>query len=153
MSKISKFPDLKKIVKNWLSTDLLQVLSDTEALAEVVVNFPVGIGSSSASRLKSINSMDIDGLKMLSLSESTVEVSISVNINMSVDVGWDDYLSSPEVREFVGEVEEEFISNYSSFDSDVDLKIYLIILNFPPMVASHEIVSISGDYKTITFKN
>lgn len=97
--------------------------------------------------------MDIDGLKMLSLSESTVEVSISVNINMYVDVGWDDYLSSPEVREFVGEVEEEFISNYSSFDSDVDLKIYLIILNFTPMVASHEIVSISGDYKTITFKN
>ena len=73
-----------------------------------------------------------------------VEALVSITPNVSVDVSWDDYLSSVEVRELVGESESEFI--FLSLDTQIDLtlKIQFELLKEPPMVASYKVLSIDG---------
>jgi len=83
-------------------------------------------------------------VQLVSLSYLKVEALISVSPNVSVDVSWDDYLSSSEARELVGESESEFL--FISFDTQVELtlKIQFELLKEPLMVASYKVLSVDG---------
>jgi len=87
---------------------------------------------------------------LISLSYSKIQASISVSPTVNLDVSWDDYLASSEVRELVGE-SEEFMS--TSFDASVDLKIAMEfeLIKEPPMVANYRVLSIDGETGGCTF--
>ena len=144
MSTISATPKDEAVIKVWLLANLHDVLNDLEVIPSVSFNLPADIGRANASQVKSINSVDLKDVQLVSLSYLKVEALISITPNVSVDVSWDDYLSSVEVRELVGESESEFI--FLSLDTQIDLtlKIQFELLKEPPMVASYKVLSVDG---------
>ena len=89
---------------------------------------------------------------MLSLHLSRVTVDVNVNLHIGIDVSWDEYQSSQEVREFVGEAEEEFISTTVFFDMPVQVKLELELLKEPPMIASYTLRKIGGPATAVEYK-
>jgi|GEM_PF-6212459 len=133
------------VVKAWLLANLHEVLNKLEVIPMISFNLPADVGRANASKVNSINSVDLKDLHLISLSYSKVEATVSVSPNVTVDISWDDYLSSPEVRVLVGESENEF--TFLSIDTQVDLTItvHLELLREPPMVASYKIMEVVGD--------
>lgn len=139
-------------ISNWIQSNLAEELTDLEVIPELAFNLPHGTGRASASGLTLVNSVQVIDLKLKSLSYSNVVATTTVTVNVSMTVYWEDYLASPEVRELVGET-EEFQS--SSFDTNVDfvLSIKFALLSEPPMVVSHDVLSVEGDYGSVSYKN
>jgi hypothetical protein len=77
---------------------------------------------------------------------------VKVKSKVSLNVSWDDYLSSEEVRQIVGD-SEEFTFLSLDTDSDFTLKIEFELLSEPPLVASHKVLSIDGEYGTFNFNH
>jgi hypothetical protein len=137
-------PKDEAVIKAWLLANLHEVLNDLEVIPSISFNLPADIGRANASQVKSINSVDLKDVKLVSLSYLKVKALISVSLNVSVDVSWDDYLSSSEVRELVGESKSEFV--FISLDTHVELTlgIQFELLKEPPMVASYKVLSVDG---------
>jgi hypothetical protein len=144
MSTVSATPKDETVIKVWLLANLHEVLNDLEVIPSISFNLPADVGRANASQVKSINSVDLKDVQLVSLSYLKVEALISITPNVSVDVSWDDYLSSVEVRELVGESESEFI--FISLDTQIELtlKIQFELLKEPLMVASYKVLSVDG---------
>jgi hypothetical protein len=144
MSTVRPTPKDEAVIKVWLLANLHEVLNDLEVIPSISFNLPADVGRTNASKVKSINTVDLKDVQLVSLSYLKVEALISVSPNVSVDVSWDDYLSSSEARELVGESESEFL--FISFDTQVELtlKIQFELLKEPLMVASYKVLSVDG---------
>jgi hypothetical protein len=151
MSTVRPSPQDFSVVKAWLLANLHEVLNDLAVIPALSFNLPTDVGRANASQVKSINSVDLKDLHLISLSYSTVEATVSISPNVSVDISWDDYLSSPEARLLVGDSENEFA--FLSIDTQVDLtiRVNFELLREPPMVASYKILEVSGDAGRYSF--
>ena len=144
MSKLITSSKEEETIKNWLLANLHEVINDLEVIPSISFNLPVDVGRANASKVTSIKSVDLKDVQLISLSYSKIQANISVSPTVNLDVGWEDYLASSEVRELVGE-SEEFMS--TSFDASVDLKIAMEfeLIKEPPMVANYRVLSIDGE--------
>jgi hypothetical protein len=97
-----------------------------------------------------VNSIKLNNLELLSLTYSKVVASIVLTTRVSVNVSWDDYLASQEVRDLTGE-SEEFLSSYIDTEVDIKVKIEFELISEPPLVASHKFLSIEGDHGSYTY--
>ncbi len=140
----------EETIKNWLLANLHEVINDLEVIPSISFNLPVDVGRANASKVTSIKSVDLKDVQLISLSYSKIQANISVSPTVNLDVGWEDYLASSEVRELVGE-SEEFMS--TSFDAPVELKIAMEfeLIKEPPMVANFRVLSIDGETGGCTF--
>jgi hypothetical protein len=150
MSKLMPSSKEEETIKNWLLANLHEVINDLEVIPSISFNLPVDVGRANASKVTSIKSVDLKDVQLISLSYSKIQANISVSPTVNLDVGWEDYLASSEVRELVGE-SEEFMS--TSFDAPVELKIAMEfeLIKEPPMVANFRVLSIDGETGGCTF--
>ena len=86
------------------------------------------------------------------INQSHLNTTVEMILEVSVDVYWHEYLASQEVRDFVGETDEEFQSITSYFDAPIKVSIDLEILKEPPMVMSHFLKEIGGGRFSIQYK-
>ncbi len=143
----------RQTILRWLDQNFLEVIEEAEVLPQVVANLPNNIARGNAMRVKELRALNLDGLKLISLHMSRVTADVSVNLHIGIDVSWDEYQSSQEVREFVGEEEEEFVSTTVFFDSPVHVTLELELLKEPPMVASYTLRKISGAANCVEYKD
>ena len=143
----------KKIIELWLKENILEIVKESESLPVVTADLPDGVGRGNASQIKELKSIDIQGMKLLSINQSHLNTTVEMILEVSVDVYWHEYLASQEVRDFVGETEEEFQSITSYFDAPIKVSIDLEILNEPPMVMSHFLKEIGGGRFSIQYKS
>jgi len=142
----------KKIIGIWLEQNILEIVKESESLPVVTADLPDGVGRGNASQIKELKSIDIQGMKLLSINQSHLNTTVEMILEVSVDVYWHEYLASQEVRDFVGETEEEFQSITSYFDAPIKVSIDLEILKEPPMVMSHFLKEIGGGRFSIQYK-
>ena len=83
-------------------------------------------------------------MKHLSLQLRQVTVDISVNVHLGIDISLEEYQNNVEVREFLGDLEGEFISTSVVCDSSLQLTLELELMKEPPMVVSHKLRKIAG---------
>jgi hypothetical protein len=145
MSKVPPSSQDKAIIESWLVDNLHEVLNNLEVIPSVSFNLPEDMGRANASKIKAINSVNLKDVHLISLSYSNVEAIVSASPEVSVDVSWDDYLSSSEVRELVGETEKEFAFLSIFTEVNLEIKIHFELLKEPPMVASHRVLEVNGD--------
>lgn len=142
----------KKIIGIWLEQNILEIVKESESLPVVTADLPDGVGRGNASQIKELKSIDIQGMKLLSINQSHLNTTVEMILEVSVDVYWHEYLASQEVRDFVGETDEEFQSITSYFDAPIKVSIDLEILKEPPMVMSHFLKEIGGGRFSIQYK-
>ena len=142
----------KKIIGIWLEQNILEIVKESESLPVVTADLPDGVGRGNASQIKELKSIDIQGMKLLSINQSHLNTTVEMILEVSVDVYWHEYLASQEVRDFVGETDEEFQSITSYFDAPIKVSINLEILKEPPMVLSHFLKEIGGGRFSIQYK-
>ena len=142
----------KKIIELWLKENILEIVKESESLPVVTADLPDGVGRGNASQIKELKSIDIQGMKLLSINQSHLNTTVEMILEVSVDVYWHEYLASQEVRDFVGETDEEFQSITSYFDAPIKVSIDLEILKEPPMVMSHFLKEIGGGRFSIQYK-
>lgn len=150
MTFIAPTPKAESTIKSWVETYLAEELTDMDVIPTLAFNLPHGTGYANASGLNSINSVQLKDLQLLSLSYSKVVATVKVTANVSMTVYWEDYLASQEVRDLIGESDEFFSSSFDT-DADFTLNIEFELLSEPPLVASHLVLSISGDYGSHNF--
>lgn len=144
-------PWMQKTVQRWLEQNLLAVIEDSEVVAQVVTNLPFDVGRGSVMKIHQLTSIDLAGMKLRSLHQSLVYVEVQTQMRVGIDVSWEEYQSSQEVRDFVGETEEEFISTSVMFDTSVGVVLDLELLKEPPMVIKHFLRKISGPSTDVEF--
>ena len=143
----------KKIIELWLKENILEIVKESESLPVVTADLPDGVGRGNASQIKELKSIDIQGMKLLSINQSHLNAIVEMILEVSVDVYWHEYLASQEVRDFVGETDEEFQSITSYFDAPIKVSINLEILKEPPMVMSHFLKEIGGGRFSIQYQS
>ena len=143
----------KKIIGIWLEQNILEIVKESESLPVVTADLPDGVGRGNASQIKELKSIDIQGMKLLSINQSHLNTTVEMILEVNVDVYWHEYLASQEVRDFVGETDEEFQSITSYFDAPIKVSIDLEILKEPPMVMSHFLKEIGGGRFSIQYKS
>lgn len=141
----------KSIVMKWLEQDLLTIIEESEVLPIVVADFPNGVGRGNAMRIEKLKSMDLGGLKLRSLNQSQVNVQVDLVVHVAIDVYWEEYQSSQEVRNLIGENEQEFVSSTIYLDTPLHVSVDLELLKQPPMVTSHELREISGSATSVEY--
>jgi len=150
MTTTAPTPQAESTIRSWIGTSLHDHLTDLEVIQSLAFNFPSGLGNASASGVKSVNSIKLNDLQLLSLSYSKLVATMELTTRVSVNVSWDDYLASQEVRDLVGE-SEEFLSTYLDTDVDIKVKIEFELISEPPLVASHKFLSIQGDHGSYSY--
>ena len=143
----------RQTISRWLEQNLLEIIEGSEALPQVVANFPADIARGNAMKVKELRALNLESVSLLSLHLSRVTVDINVNLHIGIDVSWDEYQSSQEVRDFVGDPGEEFISITAFLDAPVQVKLELALLREPPMVASFALRQISGQATCVAYKS
>ena len=151
MTTIAATPQAEATIRNWISTTLHNELTDLDVIQEIAFNFPSGLGNASSSGIRSIRSIKLNELQLLSLSFSKVIATVEIKAKVSVTVSWEDYLASQEVRDLVGE-SEEFLSSHIDTEVDLQIKIEFQLISEPPLVAGHKFLSIAGDCGTYTYR-
>ena len=143
--------EARKTIENWLQTNLLEELSSWDMLPQVVADFPENTGRGQPTALKAIQSIDLGSMQLKSLSQSVVNATLSVTLSFSLYVSKEDYDSSHEVRDFVGEQEDDFSGIYTDTDAKLKVCFDFELLKQPPMVLSTKLRSIGGQSTTYQF--
>jgi len=152
MTTIAPTPKAEATIRSWIDTNLVDEMNELEVIESLAFNIPEGLARANSTGIKVVKSVHLNELQLLSLSYSKVHAIVKFNSKLSLNVSWDDYLSSEEVRQIVGDTEEfTFIS--LDTDSDFTLKIEFELLSEPPLVASHKVLSIDGEYGTYNFNH
>jgi hypothetical protein len=152
MTTIAPTPKAEATIKSWIDTNLVDEMNELEVIESLVFNIPEGLARANSTGIKAVKSVHLNELQLLSLSYSKVQAIVKVKSKVSLNVSWDDYLSSEEVRQIVGD-SEEFTFLSLDTDSDFTLKIEFELLSEPPLVASHKVLSIDGEYGTFNFNH
>jgi hypothetical protein len=142
---------INSIVSKWLEQDLLTIIEKSKVLPIVVADFPDSVGRGNAMRIEKLKSMDLGGLKLHSLNQSHVNVEIDLVLHVAIDVYWVEYQSSQEVRNLIGECEEEFVSSTIYLDTPLHVSVDLDLLKEPPMVISHALRKVSGSATSVEY--
>lgn len=147
MTTIAPTSKAEATIRTWIDTNLVDEMNELEVIESLAFNIPEGFARANSTGIKAVKSVHLNELQLLSLSYSKVLAIVKVNSKISLKVSWDDYLSSEEVRQIVGDSEEfKFLS--LDTDSDFTLKIEFELLSEPPLVASYKVLSIEGEYGT-----
>ena len=145
----------REIVERWLADRAERVFNDFEDWYLIATSIPPDVSSSDTVRMKSISSIDLSNLEMLSLSQTRLRVSVHAVVDLSVQVDEDDYERSQEVRHWVG----EWVPNTSHanivFAESVLLTVEVTTLEDPPTVTAFRIcevgrVDCAGELPPIT---
>jgi len=151
MDKVTPVLREEATIKDWLLANLHDVINDLEVIPLISFNLPSEVGRVNVTQVTSINSIELTGVHLVSLSYSKVEATISVSPNISMDISWEDYHSSPEVRELLGESETEFAFISLNTQVSLTIKIHFELLKEPPMVATHQVLSARGSCGECSF--
>ena len=71
--------------------------------------------------LKNVKSVDLSSMRLKSLSQSVVNATLSVTLSYSLYVSKEDYDASQEVRDFVGEHDDDFSGIYTDTDTTLEV--------------------------------
>lgn len=143
--------EARKTIEHWLETHLLEELGSWDMLPQVVADFPESIGRGQPTALKAVQSIDLGSMRLKSLSQSVVSATLSVTLSFSLYVSKEDYDSSQEVRDFVGEHDDDFSGIYTDADAKLEVCFDFELLKQPPMVLSTKLCSIGGQSTTYRF--
>jgi hypothetical protein len=143
---------VRQTLSKWADQHLLEVIQDTDVLPQVVMNMPHNVARGNAMKIKELQELSLQGMKHLSLQLRQVTVDISVNVHLGIDISWEEYQNNVEVREFLGDLEGEFISTSVVCDSPLHMTLELELLKEPPMVVSYKLRKIAGDATSVEFK-
>lgn len=143
---------LHQTVQRWMTDELLDVVRAYDDWHHVITDIPMGLGSSSPEKLSGMKDFQLSDVRRISLGQTQVQVSVDVTVGISIRVDFSDYTQSREVRDLVGEADEEFSGCYFDLESPVTLMLKLTLLNEPPMVTEHFLAQIDGGVTTVTFK-
>lgn len=152
MTTIAPTPKAEATIKSWIDKNLVNEMNELEVFESLAFNIPEGLARANSTGIKAVKSVHLNELQLLSLSYSKVQAIVKVKSKVSLNVSWDDYLSSEEVRQIVGD-SEEFTFLSLDTDSDFTLNIEFELLSEPPLVASHKVLSIEGEYGTFNFNH
>lgn len=144
--------DARKTIEDWLQQHLLEELTSCDLLPQVLADFPENIGRVHPTSLKGIKTIDLGSMHLKSLSQSVVNATLSVNLSFSLYVSKEDFESSQEVRNFVGEQEDNFSGIYIDSDGSLEVCFDFELLKNPPMVLSTKLQSIGGQSTTYRFE-
>lgn len=143
---------LHHTVQRWMADQLLDVVRAYDDWHHVITDIPMGLGSSSLEKLSGIQEFQLSDIRRISLGQTQVQVTVDAKVGISIRVDFSDYTQSREVRDLVGEADEEFLGCYFDLESPVTLTLKLTLLNEPPMVTDHFLTQIDGGVTTVTFK-
>jgi hypothetical protein len=143
---------VRQTLSKWADLHLLEVIQDTDVLPQVVMNMPHNVARGNAMKIKELQELSLQGMKHLSLQLRQVTVDISANVHLGIDISWEEYQNNVEVREFLGDLEGEFISTSVVCDSPLHMTLELELLKEPPMVVSYKLRKIAGDATSVEFK-
>jgi len=90
-------------------------------------------------------------MRLKSLSQTLVSAILSVTLSFSLYVSKEDYDNSKEVRDFVGDHDDDFSGIYTDTDAKLEVAFDFELLKEPPMVLSAKLRSISGQSTTFRF--
>lgn len=136
----------------WLKDNLLDVVREADNLEWLIAGFPRGVGSVRPVELVSFHELKVHEVRELESGEKLLCLSVGVEIDFSVDTDWDDYVNHQDVRDWVGQNTEEFLSSYSRHVAFVTVEIELTVDLDAQKVTSHEFLSIDGGYGSFQFK-
>jgi hypothetical protein len=142
----------REIIQKWLELDLLSILEDSGVIPQICANLPHDIGRGSAMRVKKIQAIRLGNMTRHSLNQTCSSVDAEAILHIGIDLTWDEYERIQEVRELVGECEEEFVSTTVFFDTPVMVSADIAILSEPPMVTSFQVKKISGVATSIEYQ-
>lgn len=143
---------LHHTVQRWMADQLLDVVRAYDDWHHVITDIPMGLGSSSLEKLSGIQEFQLSDIRRISLGQTQVQVTVDAKVSISIRVDFSDYTQSREVRDLVGEADEEFLGCYFDLESPVTLTLKLTLLNEPPMVTDHFLTQIDGGVTSVTFK-
>ena len=140
----------RETVERWLPENLLSIVKDFEDWHIIATDIPEGLARSNATVVKEIQTLQIESMQLLSLSQSVLQIVVETVVGLSIYVNANDYKKSQEVRDWVGYDDQEFQGCYIDFDADVTLSLELELLKEPPMVISHRLSAVFGGYGSMT---
>ena len=143
--------EARQTIEHWLQTHLLEELGSWDILPQVVADFPEHTGRGQPTALKAVQSIDLGSMRLKSLSQSLVSATLSVTLSFSLYVSKEDYDNSQEVRDFVGNHDDDFSGIYTDTDAKLEVTFDFELLKEPPMVLSAKLRSISGQSTTFRF--
>jgi hypothetical protein len=117
----------------------------------VVADFPENIGLGIPTELKNVKSIDLGSMRLKSLSQSAVNATFSVVLNLSLYISKEDYDASQEVRNYVGEHDDDFSGIYMDTNTRLELCFEFELLSQPPMVLSSKLRTVGGNSTTYQF--
>jgi hypothetical protein len=144
--------EARKTIEHWLQTHLLEELCSWDMLPQVIADFPENTGRGQPTELKAVNFIDLDSMRLKSLSQSLVRATLSVNLSFSFYISKEDYDSSQKVRDFVGDQDDDFSGIYTDTDVVLELCFDFNLLMHPPMVLSTDLRTITGQNTTFSFE-
>jgi hypothetical protein len=150
--KIEPTVEARETIEHWLQTHLLEELGSWDILPQVVADFPENTGRVMPTALKNVKSVDLSSMRLKSLSQSVVNATLSVTLSFSLYVSKEDYDASQEVRDFVGEHDDDFSGIYTDTDATLEVCFDFELLKQPPMVLSTRLRSIGGQSSTYRFE-
>jgi hypothetical protein len=143
--------EARKTIEHWLQTHLLRELGTWDILPQVVADFPENIGLGIPTELKNVKSIDLGSMRLKSLSQSAVNATFSVVLNLSLYISKEDYDASQEVRNYVGEHDDDFSGIYMDTNTRLELCFEFELLSQPPMVLSSKLRTVGGNSTTYQF--
>ncbi len=149
---IEPIDEARNTIEHWLQTQLLEELGSWDMLPQVVADFPENTGRVHPTALKGVKSVDLGSMRLKSLSQSVVNATLSVTLSFSVYVSKEDYGASQEVRDFLGEQDDDFSGIYTETDATLEVCFDFELFKQPPMVLSTRLRSIGGQSSTYRFE-
>lgn len=141
----------RKIVETWITQNAKKIFNDFEDWYLATTDLPADSVSSGSTKVKSIRSIDLETMRLLSITQSQFLCTISAIIDVSIRVSADDYQRSEAVREWMGEMmDADATSCYVDFAAPVSLTLELTILKSPPMVTSYSVKKLEGQNGSVT---
>lgn len=132
----------------WLQGDLLHLLPEDE-LGPVVAGWPYGVGNARASRVLKIEKIQVKDVRRLVGGGLFARIHAAAVIVVNLDVGWEEYLEFPEVREWVGATEERFSSSYFDVPVELEMNIDLTFDDETNEINSRQLTAIEGPYYSV----
>ncbi len=130
----------------WLTGNLFDRVRDAD-LNDLFSPFPDGVGRVWPSELLEIHKIAVDEVREFAGKDLLVRVTVVADFVVSVDVEWDDYLRSPEVRKHLGGG-GSFSSSWWYETQRTSISLDLVLGWRSGEIESDEIVRLSTDYGT-----
>ncbi len=153
ISKLDKLIELKKAIQNrtslefnvieWINNNLINLLQDFD-LVSIVTGLPDNSVSTLPSSITNLVEIDIEDVRKLESDDYYIRFKIKIDIEFFVSVDYENYITYPEVQDWLGHNEVPFSSISFETIETLDIKIDIVLDHKTTKVLSRDIISIEG---------